>query len=489
MGAMFESLSERLTGAFRSITGRGRISERNVADVMEKIREALLEADVSFAVAKKFCEDCRQKAMGAEVVKTLSPDQVMIRIVHDELVALMGPVDTAIPYVSSGPTIILMAGLQGSGKTTTCGKLARKIQSEGKLPLMVACDLKRPAAIDQLETLGTQLNVPVYAQRDTQDVPAVAMAGIRRARELGRNVVILDSAGRLAIDDELMDEIARVAQVTEPHQIYLVVDAMTGQDAVNTARAFNDRLELDGVILTKFDSDTRGGAALSVKATCGKPIKFIGTGEKLDKLEAFRPEGIASRILGMGDVVELVRRAEENVDQEKAARLQEKMARGTFDLNDFMAQIDQMQRMGSFRDLLKLIPGAGAMLKQMDQSQFDDAEIRRMKAIVQSMTPDERARPEIVDASRRRRIAKGSGMQPADVSGLVKNFDSARDMMKAMSGMGMMDRMKLGSALTRHSLATGEMPRLNMSKVQAQQTRQLSAKERERLRAKKRKGK
>lgn len=486
---MFESLTDRLQSVFRSITGRGKISEANVTEVMEQIRLALIEADVNFTVAQKFCDDVKQKAIGAEVVKTLSPEQVMVKIVHDELVRLMGPVDPRIPFVSGAPTLIMMAGLQGSGKTTTCGKLALQLTRQGKRPLMVAADLKRPAAIDQLETLGRDLAVATYAERDHQNVLKVCQNGLARARQLACDVIILDTAGRLAIDDELMRELEQVANVIQPHQIYLVVDAMTGQDAVNTAKHFNDRLELDAVILTKFDSDTRGGAALSVKSVTGKPIKFIGTGEKMDKLEDFRPEGIAGRILGMGDIVQLVKQAEATVDQEKAAQLQAKMAKGTFNFNDFLTQIEQMQKMGSFKDLLKLIPGVSGMMKQLDQSQFDDKQIHQMKAIVQSMTAKERENPDILDGGRRRRIARGSGTTVQDVAGLVKHFEQARDMMRAMAGMGLRDRLRMGSALTQYSMQTGRMPSVKLSGFSAAPGRYKDAKERQRDREKKKRAK
>ena len=453
---MFDALSDRLSGIFRGLRGRGRISEENVSEVMREIRTALLEADVHLEVARAFCETVQNKAVGAEVIKTLRPADVMVKIVHDELVQLMGPVDPKIPFVAPGPTILMMAGLQGSGKTTTCGKLAKMLLDRAKRPLLVAADLKRPAAIDQLEVLGGQVGVPVYTERNHQDAVKVCQNGIAQAKKSDRDVVILDTAGRLAIDEQMMDEVARIASTTNPQQIYLVLDAMTGQDAVNTAKAFNTRLELDGVILTKFDSDTRGGAALSVKQVTGKPIKFIGVGEKLDALEAFHPDRIAGRILGMGDILSLVEQAQKQYDQEEAAKLEAKMKKGTFSLDDFLVQLRNMKQMGSMRDVLKKIPGMGDMAADMD---VDDGELVRWEAMIQSMTPRERANPKIIDTSRRRRIARGSGCDPSDVSGLVKSFEPMRNMMKAMSGRSFMDRMRMGTQFSK-MMAGGGMPKL-----------------------------
>jgi signal recognition particle subunit SRP54 len=453
---MFDALQDRFSDVFRKIRGRGKISEDNVREVMRDVRTALLEADVHVQVVKAFCDDVTQKAIGAEVIKTLHPDQVMVKIVHDELVQLLGPVDPRIPYVTPPPTIILMAGLQGSGKTTTCGKLAVYAMKSGKRPLLVAADLKRPAAIDQLEVIGQQIGVPVHTERDHQNAVKVCRNGIVQARKTDRDVVILDTAGRLAIDAEMMQEVAQIAQTTQPHQIYLVLDAMTGQDAVNTAKAFNERLELDAVILTKFDSDTRGGAALSVRKVSGKPIKFIGVSEKMDGLEEFHADRIAGRILGMGDVVTLVEKAQQQFDAAEAAKLQEKMKTG-LTLEDFLGQMKKMQSMGSMKSILKMIPGVGSELKNIE---VDDGEITRMEAIILSMTPKERRRPDVIEASRRRRIAKGSGTEPEDVSGLIKSFFQARDMMKMMAGMSMMDRMKAGTKFAQISMMGGKMPKL-----------------------------
>lgn len=474
---MFEALSDRFSDVFRKLRGRGRITEDNVREVMREVRTALLEADVHLEVVKTFVENVTQKAIGAEVVKTLQPEQVMVKIVHDELVALMGPVDSRIPFVSNPPTIILMAGLQGSGKTTTCAKLAKYCVAKGKKPLLVAADLKRPAAIDQIEVLGQQLEVPVHAERDHQNAVKVCRNGVAAAQRQLRDVVILDTAGRLSIDEELMSELANVAAATSPHQIYLVLDAMTGQDAVNTARNFNERLELDGVIMTKFDSDTRGGAILSVKNIVHKPIKFIGVGEKLDRLEEFHPDRMAGRILGMGDIVSLVEHAQQQVEAEEAAKLQAKMAKGSLTLEDFVAQMDKMTGGGrSLKDLLKMIPGVGGMMREAELN-IDEGEITRMKAIVQSMTPRERARPDIIDASRRRRIARGSGTETEDVSGLCKQFLQARDAMKMMAGMSMMERMRFSSQFAQMSMAGGRLPKF---KVKAQPKFQRSSKDKRR---------
>jgi len=455
---MFEALTERFHGVFRSLRGRGRVTEANVREAMQEIRTALLEADVHVDVARSFCDECLKKALGMRVIETLRPDQVIVKVVHDELVRLMGPIESRIPFVSQPPTIILMAGLQGSGKTTTCAKLARYCMTKGKKPLLVAADLKRPAAIDQLEVLGRQLDVPVFAERDHQSAVRVCRNAIRECRRLDRDVAILDTAGRLAIDDEMMEEIAQVASATQPHQIYLVLDAMTGQDAVNTAKAFDERLELDGAILTKFDSDTRGGAALSVKAVTGKPIKFIGVGEKLDALEEFHPDRIAGRILGMGDVLSLVEKAQQAFDAQEAARAQEKMARGVFGLDDFLVQLEKFSRLGPMKQIMKMIPGVGSALEDSDLPEED---LDRFRGIIHSMTPKERRHPEIIDASRRRRIARGAGVEPQDVSGLVKQFVQMRGLLKQMSGMGLRDRMRLTQALGQMGvLDSGRLPKV-----------------------------
>jgi len=430
---MFDALTDKFNSVFRSLSGKGRITEANVSDAMREVRKALLEADVNYQVTKEFCKNVKDAAMGAEVIKSLHPGQVMVKIVNDELTKLMGPVDPKIYYVSPGPTIVMMAGLQGSGKTTTAAKLAKLIiEKEGKKPLMIADDLQRPAAIEQLCTLGEQIGVEVYKEDGVKDAVKVAKNGLKHAKKNGHDVVILDTAGRLHVDEEMMNEIAAVSKAVTPHQIYLVCDAMTGQDAVNSAKEFNERLELDGVILTKLDGDARGGAALSVKAVTGKPIKFIGMGEKLDNLEPFHPDRMASRILGMGDVVTLVEKAQEQFDEEQAQKMQAKMAKGTFGFDDFLKQMQSLKKMGGMSSMMKLLPGMGAM-KDMD---VDDGEISKIEGIVHSMTLAERTDPDLISSSRRRRIARGAGRDVQDVAGLIKTFKRSREMMKMMAGGG-----------------------------------------------------
>jgi len=441
---VFDALTEKFNAVFKSLSGRGRITEANISDAMRDVRKALLVADVNYNVVKQFCKDVTQAALGAEVIKSLHPGQVMVKIVRDELTKLMGPVDTRIYFVSPGPTVILLAGLQGCGKTTTAAKLAKYLIANGKKPLMVADDLQRPAAIEQLITLGEQIEVPVYSEQ-SKDAVKVAKNGIKHAKKSGCDVVVLDTAGRLHVDDDMMTEISNVAKATSPHQIYLVCDAMTGQDAVKSAGEFNSRLELDGVILTKLDGDARGGAALSVKAVTGKPIKFIGVGEKLDKIEEFHPDRMAGRILGMGDVVTLVEKAQEQFDAEEAEKLQKKMLKGSFGFDDFLKQMQAVKKMGGMGSMLKMLPGMGSQLGNMD---IDDDEIGKMEGIVHSMTLRERREPDIIDASRRRRIAKGCGREVQDVAGLVKTFRRSRDMIKSISG-GAMGGMK--------SLLSGKM--------------------------------
>jgi signal recognition particle subunit SRP54 len=427
---VFESLTEKFNSVFRSLSGRGRITEANISDAMRDVRKALLEADVHYNVVKKFCKDVTEAAIGAEVIKSLHPSQVLVKIVNDELTELMGPVDSKIYFVSPGPTIIMLAGLQGCGKTLTAAKLGQYLVSKGKKPLLVADDLRRPAAIEQLIILGEQIKTEVYSE-ESKNAVKVAKNAVKHAEKNSFDVVVLDTAGRLHIDEEMMVEVAEVAKAVNPHQIYLVCDAMMGQDAVNSAKEFNERLELDGVILTKLDGDARGGAALSVKAVTGKPIKFIGVGEKPDKLEEFHPDRMASRILGMGDVVTLVEKAQEQFEAEEAAKLQKKMAKGSFGFDDFLKQMQAVKKMGGMKDMLKMMPGMGSQLGDLD---FDDGELRRMEGIVHSMTTAERREPELIDSSRRRRIASGSGVEVNDVSGLVKTFKRSRDMLKALSG-------------------------------------------------------
>ena len=475
---MFESLTNQFGEFFRRLSGRGRITESNVREAMEQVRTALLEADVHNKVVTQFCQDVAKKAVGTEVIQSLHPGQLIVKIVHDELVSLMGPVDTRIYYVSPPPTIVMMAGLQGSGKTTTCGKLARFMARQGKHPVLVACDLQRPAAVDQLAIVAEQAGVPSFRMDGETNPVKVARQGVLWAGANACDVVIIDTAGRLHIDQEMMKQAQDIASAVSPHQIYLVCDAMTGQDAVNSAREFNERLELDGVILTKFDSDARGGATISVKAVTGKPIKFIGVGEKLDNLEEFHPDRMAGRILGMGDVVSLVEKAQTQFDAAQAAQMQEKMAKGRFTLDDFLVQMRQMKKMGPLKEILKLIPGMGS---QMEGMQMDEDEIVRMEAIIQSMTPKEREDPTVIEANRRRRIARGSGTEPEDVSGMVKSFQMTAGMMKQMAGMGARDRMKFAQQMGQAG-AMGMTPRFKVK----QRSHRLTKKERDAKKKKKR---
>ncbi len=441
---MFDNLTDKFGDFFRSMSGRGKISEENIRESMKNVRTALLEADVNYTVVKDFCEKVVEKALGEEVIKSLKPDELMVKIVHDELAALMGPVDSSIYYVSPGPTIIMLAGLQGSGKTTTCGKLAKHLLKEGKTPLLTAVDLQRPAAIEQLKTLGAQLEIPVFSRTDTKDAVAVCREAVQFAKGNNKDVVILDTAGRLHIDTELMTELGNICKAVNPHQIFLVCDAMTGQDAVNSAKEFNEQLELDGVILTKLDGDARGGAALSVKAVTGKPIKFMGVGEKLENLEEFHPERMAGRILGMGDIVSLVNKAQEQFDEEETEKLQEKMSKGTFTFDDFLKQMSAMRNMGGLKSIMKLIPGMGQAMKGIN---VDDGEIKKIEAMIMSMTKDERRDPDVITPSRRKRIAAGSGSEQNAVAGLIKTFKQSRQMMQMMSGGGPMSKLKALSAM------------------------------------------
>ncbi|HUU12056.1 MAG TPA: signal recognition particle protein [Phycisphaerae bacterium] len=429
---MFENLTEKLGGVLRGLAGRGRLTERNIQDALAEVRTALLEADVNYQVARDFIDRVSREAIGREVLKTLRPEQVFVKVIHDEMVRLMGPVDPRIPFQSPGPTVLMMAGLQGSGKTTTAGKLARLIQEKGHRPMLVACDCQRPAAIEQLMVVGAQVDTPVYSE-GLGDPVRIAKNGVRAAAEQNCDVVIVDTAGRLHIDQAMMQEAKDIARAVKPHQIYLVCDAMTGQDAVASAKEFNAVLELSAVILTKLDGDARGGAALSVKAVTGKPIQFVGMGEKLDRLEEFHPDRMANRILGMGDVVGLVEKAQATVDADEAARLQEKLRKAEFGLDDFLKQIRQMRRMGPLKDILAMIPGMGSAMKDLP---IDDKELDQTEAIINSMTPRERTRPDIIDAPRRRRIARGSGMDPQDVSSLVKSFGQVKDLVRQMHSAG-----------------------------------------------------
>jgi len=424
---MFESLSERLERSFKILKGEGRITEINVAETLKDVRKALLDADVNYKIAKTFTETVKEKAMGQNVLTSLKPNQLMVKIVHDELAVLMGGQSVDVNLKGS-PAVILMSGLQGSGKTTFSGKLANLLKTKrNKLPLLVACDVYRPAAIEQLKILGEQLGIPVYSDLESKNPVAIAEAAIKYAKLHGNDVVIVDTAGRLAVDEMMMNEIAAIKKAINPQEILFVVDAMTGQDAVNTAKEFNDRLNFDGVILTKLDGDTRGGAALSIRSVVNKPIKFVGTGEKMDALDVFYPERMADRILGMGDIVSLVERAQEQYDEDEARRLQKRIAKNQFDFNDFLAQIAQIKKMGNIKDLAAMIPGMGKALKDVD---IDDNAFKGIEAIIHSMTPVERENPTLLNGSRKQRIAKGSGTTIVDVNRLLKQFDQTSKMMK-----------------------------------------------------------
>lgn len=427
---MFENLSDRLERAFKIIKGQGYITEINVAETMKEVRKALLDADVSYKIAKDFTDEVKKKALGMNVLKAVSPSQLMVKITYDELINLMGR-DAIDINIKANPAIILMSGLQGSGKTTHAAKLANLLKTKrNKKPLLVAGDVYRPAAIDQLKVLGEQIGVPVYTEPDNKKPVEIAKNGVKHAKEYGYDVVIVDTAGRLAVDEEMMTEIGNIKDAVNPHEILFVVDAMTGQDAVNTAKAFNDKLNFDGVILTKMDGDTRGGAALTIKAVVDKPIKFIGTGEKMEALDVFHPDRLAERILGMGDIRSFVEKAQDQFDQEEAAKLQKKLAKNQFDFNDFMAQIQQIKKMGNVKDLMSMIPGMGKVVKDMD---LDDNAFKSVEVIIQSMTPQERANPDIINGSRRRRIASGCGRDIQDVNRLMKQFEDTRKMMKMVN--------------------------------------------------------
>jgi len=430
---MFDSLSEKLDKALHVLKGHGQITEINVAETTKEVRRALLDADVNFRIAKEFTNKVKEKALGQNVLKTLQPGQLMVKIVKDELTELMGG-DAAGINLSGSPSVILMSGLQGSGKTTFSGKLANFLKKKkSKNPLLVACDVYRPAAIDQLHVVGDQIGVPVYSDRENQDPVSLAKAGVAHAKANGHNVVIIDTAGRLAVDEQMMTEIANIRDAVSPEETLFVVDSMTGQDAVNTAKAFNDVLNFDGVILTKLDGDTRGGAAISIKSVVNKPIKFIGTGEKMEAIDVFYPARMADRILGMGDVVSLVERAQEQFDEEEARKLQKKIAKNKFGFDDFLKQIQQIKKMGNMKDLMGMIPGAGKAIKDMD---IDDDAFKHVEAIIYSMTPEERSNPAKLNASRKKRVAKGSGRSIQEVNQLLKQFNQMSKMMKMMQGGG-----------------------------------------------------
>jgi signal recognition particle subunit SRP54 len=435
---MFDSLQDKLDRAFKVLKGQGRITEINVAETLKEVRKALLDADVNYKVAKTFTDTVKEQAFGQNVLTAVSPGQLLVKITHDELAKLMGGSREDI-YLGGNPTIILMSGLQGSGKTTFTGKLANYLKTKkGKKPLMVACDVYRPAAIDQLHVLGEQIGVEVYSNREEKDPLKIAEAAVKQAKDNGNSVVLIDTAGRLAVDEQMMDEISRLKKAIKPNEILFVVDAMTGQDAVNTAKAFNDRLDFDGVILTKLDGDTRGGAALSIRSIVNKPIKFVGTGEKMEALDVFHPERMADRILGMGDVVTLVERAQEQYNEEEARKLSKKIATNKFDFDDFLSQLNQIKKMGNIKDLVGMIPGMGKAIKDMD---IDDTAFKGIEAIIFSMTPEERGKPELLNGARRQRIAKGSGRGIQEVNKLLKQFEETRKMMRMMNDKNAMAKM------------------------------------------------
>ena len=432
---MFENLSERLDKSFKLLKGQGRITEINIAETLKDVRRALLDADVNYKIAKVFTDTVKDKALGQDVLNAVNPSQMMVKIVHDELAELMGGQAMDV-NLKGNPTVILIAGLQGSGKTTFSGKLANHLKTKKqKQPLLVACDIYRPAAIEQLKVLGEQINVPVYTEEGSKDPVKIAKNAIKQAKKEGQNLVIVDTAGRLAIDEEMMNEIAAIKKAIDPHETLFVVDSMTGQDAVNTAKEFNDRLNFDGVVLTKLDGDTRGGAALSIRSVVNKPIKFIGSGEKLEAIDVFHPERMADRILGMGDIVSLVEKAQEQFDQEEARILSKKIAQNKFDFDDFLTQIAQIKKMGNLKDLAGMIPGMGKMMKNID---VDDDAFKGIEAIIKSMTPGEKKEPKVINGSRRKRIALGSGTDIQEVNRLIKQFDETKKMMKMMkNGKGM----------------------------------------------------
>jgi len=428
---MFEKLSDRLEQAMKTLKGQGRITENNVSETMKEIRRALLDADVGFKIAKDFTEEVKAKALGQDVIKHVSPGQLLIKIMNEELTRLMGREASPLSLKANGTSVVLMSGLQGSGKTTFTGKLALMLKSQGKKVMMVACDVYRPAAVDQLKILGEQIGVPVYAEPDQKNPVLIAAQAVKQAKTEGYSVVLVDTAGRLAVDESMMKEIAEIHNNIQPDQTLFVVDAMTGQDAVNTAAAFNQRLNFDGVVLTKMDGDARGGAALTISYTVGKPIKFVSTGEKLQALDVFHPDRMANRILGMGDVVSLVEKAQQQINAEEAARLQKKISKNQFDLQDFYEQIQQIKKMENMKDLLGMIPGVGKAIKDMD---FSDEMFKQTEAIIQSMTPLERREPEILNGSRRERIARGSGTKVQEVNQLLKQFGEMKQMMRKMNG-------------------------------------------------------
>ena len=436
---MFENLSERLERSFKILKGQGKITEINVAETLKDVRKALLDADVNYKTAKTFTDEIKNKALGMNVLTAIKPNELMVKIVHDEMAALMGNEHTELNLKGS-PAVVLMSGLQGSGKTTFSGKLANMLKSKrGRHPLLVACDVYRPAAIEQLKTLGSQINVPVYTEEGNNNPVGIAENAIKHAKKNGNDIVIIDTAGRLAVDEQMMTEIANIKAAVSPQEILFVVDAMTGQDAVNTAKAFNDRLNFDGVVLTKLDGDTRGGAAISIRSVVDKPIKFVGIGEKLDAIDVFYPKRMADRILGMGDIVSLVEKAQEQYDEEEARKLSKKIAKNQFGFDDFYKQIQQIKKMGNLKDLASMIPGVGKAIKDVD---IDDKAFVGIEAIIQSMTPYERANPQVLNGSRKARIVKGSGRDIQEINRLVKQFESMQKMMRTVQSQGLRKAMK-----------------------------------------------
>lgn len=435
----FENLSEKLQGTFKKLRGKGVLQESDINDAMREVKLALLEADVNFKVVKEFVASVKEKCMGAEVLESLTPGQQVIKIVNDELISLMGGTGSKLTYSPSGFTVLLMVGLQGTGKTTTCGKLANYLKKQGKKPMLCACDIYRPAAIDQLEVVGKSVDVPVYTNRNSHVAEDIALEAMQEAQKRGYNVLIVDTAGRLQIDEELMEELVRVKKAVKPHEILLVVDALTGQDAVNAAEGFNDKLGIDGIIMTKMDGDSRGGAALSAKKVTGRPIKFMGMGEKFDALEPFHPERMASRILGMGDMLSLIEKAQENYDEAKAAKLEKKLKKNEFTLEDFLEQMGEVRNMGGIGKMLEMLPGMGGKVSD-DDLEKSEKEFKQMEAIIQSMTPAERKDPSILNASRRKRIAAGCGQPVSKINNLIKKYDEARKLMKQFNNPNFMKK-------------------------------------------------
>lgn len=474
---MFETLQEGLSSALRTLRGRGKLTESNMREGLQLVQHALLEADVSLPVVKEFMAKVTEQAIGQSVLKALDPTRQLVGIVHRALVELMGPVDHSL-HLRPGVTVLMLCGLQGSGKTTTCGKLGRLVHERGRKPLLVAADLQRPAAIDQLQVLGEKLGLPVYAEPGAGDPVAVCHHAVNQAKTTGADVVILDTAGRLHIDEELMEQLARIDHRVEPEQVYLVVDAMTGQDAVNSAKAFHEALELDGVIMTKLDGDARGGAALSVKAVTGVPIKFIGTGEQLDALEEFHPERMAGRILGLGDIVSLVEQAQRKLDQEEMQKQEERLRKGEFTLADFRNLLNQTRRLGPLNKIMGLIPGLGGLAEMVGDADAE-AQLRRLGGVIDAMTPEERRNPKIIDQSRRRRIAAGSGVEPHEVNELIKQFEPMADIMKRLSSMGIRGRMQAVQEMSRSGLLD---PGAKLVKQKIGTGKRLTSEEKARLR-------